>query len=345
MRGVRQSFKPSRGDRGYMHELPDSANDLPDTVSIDLDNKDPNAFDIVEVEDQVDSADRGQPTQLDTSIADQEEDLGKYGPNAQKRINRLRFETHTERRAREAAERERDAALIAASAKDAEIAELRKRMQTGTSALAASMKSERETRLADAQRRLADAHANGDSTAIAQATADVASASAELTNIIARTPREEPAAPVSQPAPAAQPARVAPNVENWINRNRGWFQQPGNEAKTAEAMSIHYKLVARGVHPSSSEYTRELDKGLKAVYPEHEAYDFSPPSGDSGRVPPTTRRTNAVAEGSRDSRTPSNPRTVELTRSELSIAKRLGVTPQQYAIQKLKRMQANGEGA
>lgn len=346
MRSGRQSFKPSSGDRARMQQLPDSADDLPESVSVNLDSKDPEAFDIVEVDDTVDPADRGRPSNLDESLADQEMDLRGLSTRTQKRIDRLKFETHTERRAREQAERERDAAVIAARAKDDELVDLRRRVQTGTTALATSMKAERETKLADAQRRLTQAHEAGDSAAIAQATADMAIASAEITNIIARTPRAEDA-PVERPATPQQPQnRLAPNVENWIGRNRGWFQQPGGEAKTAKAMSIHYDLLARGVQPSDPAYTRELDKGLKAVYPEHEPYDFSPSNGDDRGGQPTPRRTNAVAEGSRETpRANSNPRTVELTRSELSIAKRLGVTPQAYAVQKLKRMQANGDGA
>lgn len=343
MRSGRQSFKPSSGDRSRMQQLPDSADDLPESVMVNLDSKDSDAFDIVEVEDQIDDADRGQPTSLDSSVADDDDDPD-VGPRAQKRIKRLKFETHTERRAREAAERERDAAIVAARAKDDEIADLRKRMVNGTTALATSMKAEREARLTDATRRLAAAHEAGDSAAIAQATADIATATSEITNIVARgTPREEPA---QERRPAPQQSRLAPNVESWISRNRGWFQQPGGEAKTAKALSLHYDLLARGVHPASSDYTRELDKGLKAVYPDHEPYDFSPSQDGDGRGgQPTPRRTNAVAEGSRETRQTSNPRTVELTRSELSIAKRLGVSPQAYAAQKLKRMQANGEGA
>ena len=184
MRSGRQSFKPSSGDRSRMQQLPDSADDLPESVMVNLDSKDSDAFDIVEVEDQIDDADRGQPTSLDSSVADDDDDPD-VGPRAQKRIKRLKFETHTERRAREAAERERDAAIVAARAKDDEIADLRKRMVNGTTALATSMKAEREARLTDATRRLAAAHEAGDSAAIAQATADIATATSEITNIVA----------------------------------------------------------------------------------------------------------------------------------------------------------------
>ena len=50
MRSGRQSFKPSSGDRSRMQQLPDSADDLPESVMVNLDSKDPDAFDIVEVD-------------------------------------------------------------------------------------------------------------------------------------------------------------------------------------------------------------------------------------------------------------------------------------------------------
>ena len=46
MRSGRQSFKPSSGDRSRMQQLPDSADDLPESVMVNLDSKDPDAFDI-----------------------------------------------------------------------------------------------------------------------------------------------------------------------------------------------------------------------------------------------------------------------------------------------------------
>lgn len=342
MRG-RQSFNASRGDRGYKHDLPESANDLPETVTVDLDAKDPEQFEIVEIDDTPE-ADRGRPTDISDLAPDTgEEPATKSG--YQKRIDRLKAETNTERRAREAVERERDAAIEFGRRQAAELEDLRARAATSTTALADSMKAERTARLEDAKRRLAQAHSDGDSAAIAQATEDMGMAQAELVQIAARTPAARTAPPVQQPPPQQrqQAPNIAPNVAAWISHNDRWFNK--DRGRTDFALAAHSNIIGRGIQPASPEYTRELDKALKAVYPDHVAYEQSAQDDDRGGQP-TPRRTNVVADGSRatERQQPSNPRTVELTRSELSIAKRLGVSPQAYAAQKAKQM-AKEQGA
>lgn len=342
---ARAAFRASRGDRAHMQELPPSADDLPDTVSVNLDDKDPEKFEIVEVDDTPE-ADRGRPTAVDESLADQEADLRGLSQKTQKRIERLRFETHTERRGREAAERERDAAVKLAQDQNAEIARLRMVAESGNTALVGSMKAERETRIADATRRLEQAHIEGNTAALVKATVDLNAAQGELIAITTRTPapqQQQPAPQQVQPAPQQQQNRLPPRVDGWINRNRDWFHVDGRDPKSAEALSIHYRLLAENVAPDSEAYTRELDKRLKAVYPDHQPLEFS--SQDDGRAERSTpRRTNAVAESGRedDARRPANPRTVELTRSELSIAKQFGVTPQAYAVEKVRLDKRNG---
>jgi hypothetical protein len=340
----RQGFAPAGNDRLKMQKLPDSVDDLPERVLVDLDAEDKNAYTIV---DDTPEEDRGRPTRVEKSILDQEDDLRGLSKNVQKRIDRLRFETETERRGREAAERERDAAIALARTREEENRQFRERERTGVSALAASMKDAADARLEDAKRRLAAAHADGDSAAIAQATADISTATSQLTRIVERTPKPEDAAAERrvEPQRTEQPAsNVAPNVERWISRNRDWWQK--DAAKTAKAMSIHYDLVARGVQPSSTEYTRELDKGMKAVYSDHEYLDF--PSDDDGErrreSAPAPRRTNVVAEGSRETRT--NPsRNVELTNSEVALAQRMRIPLAVYAAEKAKKLRAEGNGA
>lgn len=342
---ARQSFRANRGDRSFQHDLPASADDLPETASINLDDKDPNNIHVVEIDDTPE-ADRGRPTEVDAPLDLQEADLRNMSATTQKRINRLKFETETQRRGREQAERERDAALQMARDQNAEIARLRMITESGNTALATSMRTERESRIAGATQRLTQAYAEGNSEAIAKATAEISQANAELVAINTRaTAAPAPQQQVQQQPPQPQRPNIAPRAQAWVERNR-WFRVDGGDPKSAKALSIHYDLVNRGVSPDSETYTRELDKRLKAVYPEHEPYDFPSDDGDR-QAGSTPRRTNTVAEGGREdgARVPSNPRTVELTRSELSIAKRLGVTPQAYAAQKLRREQSDRSGA
>ncbi len=333
--GKRESFRPQPIDRSNTIDLPTSG--FPDSVTVDLDATDPNAF-VIDVVDDTPEADRGKPTSVDDLAP-----VAGDSPSVQKRINRLKAETHTERRAREEAERREAAAIEAARVSAAEVADLRRRLDGSTGALAASMKSDREARLEDAKRRLAQAHAEGDSNAIATATADMGMVQAELVQIASRTPvprttpePEQRQAPQQQQAPQLAPAAAA-----WIARN-SWFNRDPD--KTRFAVSLHNALEARGIRPTSPEYTRELDKGMKAVYSDHVAFDDN--DGSTAREEPATpRRTNVVADGSRETGRVVDPRKVTLTASQLAIAKQLNITPQQYAASLAKYAPAQRNGA
>jgi len=335
---ARESFRPTPRPRGNLIDLPTAG--FPDRATVDLDNKDPSAFTVIETtpanEPDADAETTSEPNDDGGDAAVESPGVGTQVDPAsvQKRIHRLKAETHSERRAREAAEARAMAAEQAVAARDAEVADLRRRLEGGTAALAASMKQDRENRLADAERRLAQAHADGDSNAIAKATSDISQAHAELTQIAARTPRPQAEQPQAQPAP--QPQRQAPNIAPaalaWIAHNDGWWNK--DPVKTKVALSVHEAVVARGIPPSSPEYTRELDKGMKAMYPDHIAYGRQDAGSDARD--PTPRRTNVVADGSRETGRVTNPNLVELTSSELAIAKQLNLSPQQYAASKAK---------
>jgi hypothetical protein len=318
---ARGKFQSAPVDPTYVHQI-DTGDNAP--VTVDLDNKDPDAFEIAVIDDTPE-ADRGKPTELDYSLADQEADLRGLSAKTQKRIERLRFETHTERRAKEDSQRERDAALELVRNTQAELARLRLVAESGNAALTNSMVGEREARIVDATRRLEQAHAEGNSQNIAKATADLSMAQGELIAIRTRAPAPAAAqAPVQQQQPA-RPAGppIAPRALAWVQKNT-WFNSQGADEKSQTALDIHNSLMHRRVDPNSEAYTQELDKRLKAVYPDHELFD----AGSS-----TPRRSNTVAEGSRASDTSrsANPRIVELTATQVSLARKFNIPLQKYA--------------
>lgn len=339
---ARETFKATPGDRRNMVQLPPSADAIPEKVIVDLDDKDPNNFKVVVVDDTPE-ADRGKDRTWNGPSAADEEDLRDVSAKVQKRIDRLRAETHTERRTREAAERERDAAIELTRSQQAEIDRLRQATENGTRATAQAMAAERETRISDATRRLEQAHADGDNAAIAKATSDLSQAQAELVAIRTRTPpAAKPAVEQPKPQLPAQPAtpRLDPKVQEWVNHNRDWWQK--DRTKTNQALSIHHALAAEGITPSSVEYTREVDRRLRSVYPDHQPMETLDDTGGSGDG--RTRRTNAVDQGGREGRVgqPSNPRQVELTQSEVSLANRMRIPLPKYAEEKARRLAREG---
>ena len=341
---ARESFRPSPADRVKLQVV--ETDDSP--VLVDLDGKEPP---VIRVIDDTPEDQRG--TTLDPAkwTDKNAEDPPGVTPRVQKRFDRLKAETETERRLRLQTERERDEAVRVANAREAEVNDLRSRLSANTTSLATSMTAERDTRIADATRRLEQAHAEGNSGEIAKATADLTSASAEKAMIIANTPRQQP--PRQEPEqrqPAAQPQNNAPqlhpDVVAWVSRTPRFNK---DEGFTKAAMAIDSILAAKGIRPGAANYIAEVDKRLQAEYPDHQPTSGSQPDdGDDEERTTAPRRTNAVAPGSRDTRPSGGPRTVELTATEYAVAKQLGLnTPEKlarYAAEKQKRDQ-NGKGA
>lgn len=332
---AKRSFKPTNADERNMVLLPSSADDLPERVTVDLDAENPDDFEI-DVIDDTPEEDRGRPNARRLTALEEEADLRDISEKVKKRINRLRFEVESQNREKTAAERERDAAVQALRDREEELKRLRQIAENGSTALHSSMKAEREGRLADARRRLAQAHAEGNSEAMAEATSDISAVQAELAQINARTPvprqQEE-----RREQPRQQNDNVHPNARAWIDRNP---QFNTDSAFRNKALSVHYDLEARGIRASDPRYVEELDKRMGTGY-DNAMSEQDNSDDDAGSRP---RRTNAVEQGSRAERVgaPANPRRVSLTQSELSLAKRLRLTPAQYAAEKLKYEQKGG---
>lgn len=319
---------------------------------VDLDAKDPNEIEIVKIDDEVAAEDKGKPTQVTgTSLADQEEDLRGYSKDVQKRINRLKYETNTQRRAAEQASRERDAAVEAARTFQAEAAELRTRNQQNTTAMATAMTGERDARMVSAKQKYKEAQEAGDAGKMADATAEMGTIASELTAIKMQTPRAD-AQPQRTEAPRQQPAQqpapqLTEDVVAWIDHNRSWWGK--DRAKTNLATSADQTLQAKGIMPGMPEYTREVDKVISAAYEDHVPFNSSSqddaPTRGQGQAP-GSRRVNNVAEGGRDTGQRDNARRVEMTPTQLALIAKLKIKPADYAKQILKqREREQGESA
>jgi hypothetical protein len=135
---------------------------------------------------------------------------------------------------------------------------------------------------------------------------------------------------------------MKPNVAAWIAKQSSWFNV--DKDKTDAAYALSRAILARGVRDDSPDYTKEMDRTLKAMYPDHVAYDQSdsnPAREDSA----TPRRTNVVADGSRETGRVVDPRKVTLTSSELTVAKRLGLTTDAQLAAYARSKQKQGLGA
>lgn len=295
----------------------------------------------VEIEDDTPPEDRGRkaaPPPEDPT----EDELSSYDEKVQARIKKFTRGYHDERRAKEEALRERQAAEAYAKQVYEENKRLQQQLATGSKAYIETSKSAAEAELAAAKKRFKDAYDTGDSDALAEAQAEVAQATLKLDRATTMKPIEVEDTDF-QPAPQQpqkQSPTISPRTQKWVEANSDWWGV--DDEMTMTAMGLDKKL-AKEYGPSyvgSEEYFRTIDKTMRKRFPEHfeseQSYedDETPPRKTSEPAEEETPRratkpATVVAPASRS--TP--PNRVKLKASEAAIARRLGVPLEQYAKQ------------
>ncbi|CAB4167567.1 hypothetical protein UFOVP858_41 [uncultured Caudovirales phage] len=259
----------------------------------------------------------------------EEDEIASYSESVQKRIKKLKYEFHEERRSKEEAARLRDEAISFAQREYEEKLRLQRMLEEGEGVLVNQARQRLTMQLEKVKSEFKAAYEMGD----ADAMADAQSKMSELKNEEYRLSSYKP--PSRQPqqqAPAPQPQKPSvppptPRAQDWAKRNE-WFMRNGDEDITALAIGTHEKLVRSGVAPDTDQYYAQIDSAVRRAFPERFA-------DASEEVKPQRRQAgNVVAPAGRASG--QTPRKVVLTSSQVALAKRLGLSNQQYAAQLMK---------
>ena len=283
----------------------------------------------IEIEDDTPPQDRGKKP-LEREVADpSEEEIESYSEKVQNRIKELTHARHDERRIKEATLREKQELERLAQQLIEENKRLKQNVHTGQEAIIANAKSRAETELEMARRKLKEAQEAYDTDAIIAAQEAVMDAKirVEQTKNIRPTPLQEEKFDV-QPQ-QTQPAKVEPDERTlrWQAKNQ-WFGAQGFEEYTSYALGLHQKLVTNGVDPRSAEYFEQIDARMKSTFPDlFGRSEDKPRSGEVQKKPATV-----VASVSRS----TSAGKIKLTTTQVALAKKLGLTPQQYAAQVAK---------
>ena len=278
--------------------------------------KDSNDDDLeIEVVDDTPKADRGRkPSEPPEDVT--EDELEKYSEQVQKRIKHFTKGYHDERRAKEEALRERQELERVTQTLMEENKKLKGNVNKNQTALLEQAKKNAAIETETAKRAYKEAYETGDSDAVLEAQEKLTNAklkSDRLANfkIPALQEEETPVQPEPEPAPAVQ---VDERASDWQKAN-SWF---GNDDEmTSLALGLHNKLVKQGVSPQSDEYYETIDSRMRQVFPDN--FEDAEPKRKTQVVAPATRSTA--------------PKKVTLTKTQVQLAKRLGLTPQQYAKQ------------
>jgi len=288
----------------------------------------------VDVVDDTPEEDRGRSAPDLRSSDEHDEELGNFSQNVQKRIKKLKYDFHEERRAKEASTRMRDEAVAYAQKIQSENQRLRDLVDRGEKVLVDEVKTRTERDLESARMQLKRAHEDGDPDSIVSAQELLSKAAYEAQKIQEYTPKPQ------QPQQPQQRSFTQPDQKaaDWAKKNP-WFRT--DKEMTAVALAVHEDLVTNGVDTKSDEYYQAIDNRIRERFPEKfgdEDYEEDSPvlRSDENRRKPST----VVAPAKRT--TGARPRKVHLTKTQVALAKRLGITPEDYAKQLLKLENQNG---
>jgi hypothetical protein len=278
----------------------------------------------IEVVDDTPLADRNRGEPLDTPPEEvTEEELDKYTDvKLKERLSKLGRGYHDERRAKEAAFREKDEALRLAQSIVEENRKLKGTLNTSQEALLEQAKRNLSAEVEEAKREYKNAYEAGDSDALVAAQDKLTSVKikAERVNNFKPAPLQDNKSDV-QTQQIAQANAVDPKAADWQARN-GWFGK--DREMTGYALALHEKLVVEdGVDPKSDEYYRKLNGRIRQVFPERFASEESADAQTSQRSP----KANVVAPATRS----TAPRKIVLNATQVQLAKRLGVPLELYA--------------
>jgi len=249
-----------------------------------------------------------------------DEELASYTESARHRLKLFTKGFHDQRRAKEAAQREKDEALRIAQAIAEENKRLKGSLSQGQNALLEQAKRSVNAEIEEAKRLYKEAYEAGDTDKLLEAQEALTNAKirADKVNNFKPAPLQEPETPVQI---ASQPQQVAPVDEKllaWQDRNQ-WFGS--NKRMTSYALGLHEELVEGGIRVGSDEYYKRIDADLRDRFPDQfgarEPVDAKPQRTKSNVVSPATRSTA--------------PKKIVLTDTQVNIAKRLGVPLELYA--------------
>jgi hypothetical protein len=105
---------------------------------------------------------------------------------------------------------------------------------------------------------------------------------------------------------------------------------------TALALGLHAKLERSGVDLRSDDYYRQIDSTMKRRFPEY--FDGDEPNQTREAEKPTRKQATVVAPVTRS----TAPRQVRLTPTQVALAKKLGLSNEQYAREVMKLENNNG---
>jgi len=288
-----------------------------------------------EIEDDTPEEDRGKEPLPKEIVNDLEKDeLDDYSEKVKTRLKQMKRVWHDERRAKEEALREREAAEDLAKRILEENKALKGRLSEGEKTYLDTYKTAAEMELNNAKRAYKDAYDMGDSDKLIEAQERIANANYKLQKAKEYVPSLQNEKVNVKSEPEVQVPRPDPRAVAWQERNT-WFGQ--DEEMTSLALGLHQKLVKQygPSYTSTDEYWGKVDDTMRRRFPDYFQETTQPAEKTSSR---TEKSNTVVAPATRS----TGSKKIVLKQSQLNIAKKLGLTPEQYVREIMKMEAKNG---
>ena len=249
--------------------------------------------------------------------------LDKYSKNVQRRIKKLLD------RVEKTEQREQEALRFAESAKK-KYEEYENKIKSLDENYISEYESRVKSQIEQTKKAYQDALMNSDVNAQVEAQRALTRLAIEEERALASKQQREAlqkqqeglmAEQQTQPQQPA-PRQPDPRAEQWASENK-WFGQ--DEAMTFTALAHHKKLLKEGYDPKSDEYYDEINSYMKNQFP----HKFEQKQEEE--VKETKEKAPQVVASASRSKTTSGSKKVKLTPSQVAIAKKLGLTLEQYA--------------
>lgn len=299
-------------------------------VKIDIDVEDDSVE--IDIVDDTPAQDRDRKPLPKEIVEELEKDEAtEYSERVKERMAQLKKVWHDERREKEAAAREKEEAIRFAQAIQEENRRLKSNLSSGEQTYIQAVASAAEKEMALAKRDYREAYDTGNTDAVIEAQQRMNEAQYKLTQAQNYRPQYEKALQEQENQVYMQPERSqVPKPDrkalSWQDKN-SWFGQ--DEEMTSLALGLHEKLVRAGTDPTSDEYYSTIDKTMRKRFPEYFGDDSSL---DVETPAQRTKPSTVVAPASRS----TAPKKVHLTKTQLALAKKFNLTPEQYARETLK---------
>jgi hypothetical protein len=293
----------------------------------------------IEIEDDTPPEDRNveplpEEMKQELETADEDDD---YSQRVKKKFTQYKKAWHDERRAKEQAFREQQEALAMAQKILDDNKRLKDIIQSGEKELITSYQTSAELEMAQAKRSYQEAYDSGESERMAEAQAEMVRAQLKLDKAKNFKPTVQFAEndvqiQVKQPQPAQQ---MDAKVAEWVSRNP-WYVDPEKKVMSKYAVFVHEELeekFGKGF-VGTDEYFKRIDQEVQRRFPE----EFGVEQNNDERKAQRTKPSNVVAPAKRS----TGPKKIVLTKTQVALARKFGLTPEQYAKEQLKLEARNG---